>query len=452
MQPNSDKDEHSERSNSSEVPWLVNIYGNGRRCQGVILSSWWVLTAANCFLLMNPSQLELTGSHGRFSTNSVSQFLLHRGFSSWNTAPNNDLGLILLGQPADLRRQDMWPACIPKEQKPYDITEKCRILEQSSNETSKLFLKVTIVESLSVLECSKHWLGSTNERNLCVERKKPPKHADCKVPVGTPVVCNDPATSKWEVMGIVSQSLHNCSAPILAAQLLTHLKWLRQEGSLENPLQQALPSAIPGVSITLQTMNKTRSATRQVSTAAPISQTTISNYVPLKKSHHNKISTTLRQFVPQTEKPENVKVRTEQTSPVKTFVTKRTSTTITKVSSKIPSKLREPSSAISTKAHQSQSVDSTTIKKIVEMTTTKQPFWNTRESTFTGVGPGTPGKSFTKKVSPFTTEPSSVAQTSVILSSKPLPTLKTTTMELSPSTTATDINVGLPVHLAIAEP
>ncbi|KAK9407654.1 hypothetical protein NXF25_006428 [Crotalus adamanteus] len=202
MQTKSDKEEQSEHNNSSEIPWLVNIYGNGRRCQGVILSSWWVLTAANCFLLMNPSQVELTGSHGRFSTNTVSQFLLHRGFSSWNTAPNNDLGLILLGQPVDLRRRDMWPACIPKEQKPYDVTEECRILEQSNNETTKLLLKITIVESLSVSECSKHWPGSTNERNLCVERKKPPRHADCKVPVGTPVICSDPAISKWEVMGI----------------------------------------------------------------------------------------------------------------------------------------------------------------------------------------------------------------------------------------------------------
>ncbi|XP_070592230.1 serine protease 52-like [Erythrolamprus reginae] len=422
MQPNTDKDEHSEHSNSSKVPWLVNIYGNGRRCQGVILSSWWVLTAANCFLLMNPSQVELTGSHGRFSTNTVSQFLLHRGFSAWNTAPNNDLGLILLGQPADLRRQDMWPACIPKEQKPYDITEECRILEQSNNETTKLFLKITIVESLNVLECSKHWLGSTNEGNLCVERKNPPKHVDCKVPVGTPVVCSDPGTSDWEVMGIVSQSLHNCSGPILAAQVLTHLKWLKQERSLENPLQQELPSAIP--EIISQTMNKTLSATQQVSTAAPISQTIMSlpvaNYVSLTKLHNDETSTSSRQILPQTEKPENVKARTEQTSPVITFVTQGTSTTNTKVSSELSAKLRELSSALATKGRQSQSVVSSTIKEAN-------------------------GKSFTKKLLPFTAKPSSVTQT--ILLPNPLPSSESTPTELPPSTTQTDINEGLPVHL-----
>lgn len=277
-----------------------------------------------------------------------------------------------------------------------------------------------------------------------------------QVPVGTPVMCLDPGTSNWEVMGIVSQSLHNCSGPILAAQLLTHLKWLRQEGSLENPLQQELPSATPGVSIIFKTTNKTLSATQQVSTAAQISQTTtslpVANYVPLTKSYDNRTSTSSRQFFSQTEKPENVKSRTEQTSPVITFVTQRTSTTITKVSSKISPKLREPSSAISTKAHQSQSVVSSTVKETVERSTTKQPFRNTRESThltFTAVEDETHGKTFTKKQLPFTAEPGSVTQTSIILTSQPLPPLETTTMELPPSTTATDVNQGLPVHLVI---
>lgn len=278
-----------------------------------------------------------------------------------------------------------------------------------------------------------------------------------QVPVGTPVICNDPAISKWEVMGIVSQSLHNCSGPILAAQLLTHLKWLIQEGSLENPFQQELPLATPGVSITSKTMIKTLSATQQVSTAAPISQTTtslpVAKYASLTKAHNNETSTTSRQFLPQTEKPENVTA--EQTSPVISFVTQRTSTTTTKVSSKISSILTEPLPAISTKAHQSQYVISSTRKEIVEMSTTKQPFWNTRESkhlTITAVQDETHKKSFTKKLLPFTAEPHSVTQISITFPPTPLPPLETTPMELPLSRTATDVNEGLPVHIAIAEP
>ncbi|XP_026532164.1 neurotrypsin-like [Notechis scutatus] len=234
---------NSEFNGATEAPWLVNIYGNGQRCQGVILSSLWVLTAANCFLLMNPSQVELIGSPGHVSTKAVSRFLLHRGFSSWNTAPNNDLGLILLAQPVDLTAKDMWPACIPQEEKPYNTQEECRIFERGQD--GEWFLKETMVEALSIADCSKHWPNTTEGRNLCVVKKDSPKLTTCKVPVGSPVICHDPFTWEWEVTGLVSQSLHNCTIPILASQLLPHIQWLKQVGALENSLQpeDKLPSA-----------------------------------------------------------------------------------------------------------------------------------------------------------------------------------------------------------------
>ncbi|ETE73759.1 hypothetical protein L345_00402, partial [Ophiophagus hannah] len=194
----------SEYNGATEAPWLVNIYGNGQRCQGVILSSLWILTAANCFLLI-----------------------------SWNTAPNNDLGLILLAQPVDLTAKDMWPACIPQEEKPYNTQEECRIFERGQEGSMRWFLKETTVEALSIADCSKHWPNTTEGRNLCM------------VPVGSPVICHDPFTWEWEVMGLVSQSLHNCTIPILASQLLSHIQWLKQVGALENSLQpeDKLPSA-----------------------------------------------------------------------------------------------------------------------------------------------------------------------------------------------------------------
>ncbi|XP_034290017.1 mucin-2-like [Pantherophis guttatus] len=264
----------SEYSGATEAPWLVNIYGNGQRCQGVILSSFWVLTAANCFLLMNPSQVELTGSPGHLSTMAVSQFLLHRGFSSRNTAPNNDLGLILLAQPVDLTAKDMWPACIPQEKKPYNTQEECRIFERGQEGSMKWFLKETMVEALSIADCSKHWPNATEGRNLCVAKKHADNLTTCKVPVGSPVICHDPVTWEWEVMGLVSQSLHNCTIPILASQLLSHTKWLKQEGALENPLQtqDKLPSAAgqqqPVTSLEPTTV-QTPSATLQVPVILP---------------------------------------------------------------------------------------------------------------------------------------------------------------------------------------
>ncbi|XP_070592913.1 uncharacterized protein [Erythrolamprus reginae] len=263
----------SEYSGATEAPWLVNIYGNGQRCQGVILSSLWVLTAANCFLLMNPSQVELIGTPGHSSTKAVSRFVLHRGFSSWNTAPNNDLGLILLDQPVDLTAKDMWPACIPQEEKPYNTQEECRVFERGQEGSMRWFLKETMVEALSIFDCSTHWPNATEGRNLCVKNKGPPNEVTtCKVPVGSPVICHDPVTWEWEVMGLVSQSLHNCTIPILASQLLSHIEWLKKVGALENPLQTEIPSAAgqqqPATSLGPNTV-QTPSATLQVPVILP---------------------------------------------------------------------------------------------------------------------------------------------------------------------------------------
>ncbi|XP_033029770.1 serine protease 55-like [Lacerta agilis] len=224
-----DKPPSPEEREALEAPWLVNIFGNGKRCQGVVLSSWWVLTAANCFLLMQPSNVEFTGAHGRYSSKTVSQFISHRGFSSWDAPPNNDLGLILLGQPIDLRKPDMWPACVIRKKKPYDTQEECRIIERRYK--GEWSVKEIIVHTLVTSECAMQWPDIGKSWNLCVSREAS-NDTNCMLSVGSPVICRDPVSGHWEVMGVVSQSLHNCTAPILASQILSHLKWLSREGAL----------------------------------------------------------------------------------------------------------------------------------------------------------------------------------------------------------------------------
>nr|XP_016854062.1 PREDICTED: brain-specific serine protease 4-like [Anolis carolinensis] len=155
-----------EESEEPEAPWIVNIFGNGNRCQGVVLSSWWVLTAANCFLSMMPSHVELTGASGRTATETVSQFVPHKGFSSWDEQPNNDLGLVLLGQPLDLAREDVWPACIPSDDTASNTREECKIFERNE----KGSIQETKVNGLETSECAIIWPDTKKELNLCVAR------------------------------------------------------------------------------------------------------------------------------------------------------------------------------------------------------------------------------------------------------------------------------------------
>ncbi|KAG8129849.1 hypothetical protein E2320_016732 [Naja naja] len=103
------------------------------------------------------------------------------------------------------------------------------------------FLKETMVEALSIADCSKHWPNTTEGRNICSKKIL----QNSQLASGQSLICHDPFTWEWEVMGLVSQSLHNCTIPILASQLLSHIQWLKQMGALENSLQpeDKLPSA-----------------------------------------------------------------------------------------------------------------------------------------------------------------------------------------------------------------
>ncbi|XP_060109243.1 uncharacterized protein LOC132581843 [Heteronotia binoei] len=221
-----------------EEPWLVSILGNGERCQGAVLSNWWVLTAASCFLLMKPSYVELITTGGHISTITVSQFLSHRGFSSWARPPVNDMALVMLSQPIDLRSRDIWPVCVPDRKNTSLMLEHCRIHKRDQND-SKQRLERIGVYMLEMSECTTEWPGTSDEWNICMARKTN-SESDCMVPVGSPVLCHDPDSGHWELRGIVSQSSTNCSSPILASQIIPHLEWLWEERILKNPVSPSL--------------------------------------------------------------------------------------------------------------------------------------------------------------------------------------------------------------------
>uniref|UniRef100_A0ABM5FQ29 Peptidase S1 domain-containing protein n=1 Tax=Pogona vitticeps TaxID=103695 RepID=A0ABM5FQ29_9SAUR len=401
-----------------EAPWLVNIYGNGQRCQGVVLSSWWVLTAANCFLSMSPSHVELTGAHGSINTQSVSQFMPHKGFSTWDTEPNNDLGLLLLSQPLDLRTKDMWPACVPKEEKADNTQEECRIFERSQDEST---LKEIEVDALMTSKCVKRWPGTTEKMNLCVARKNSDQ-TDCRVPIGSPVICHNPDNKHWEVMGMVSRSLRKCTAPILASKVLTHLEWLKKEKAVEDPLNPRLddnnqssapeeeelsPTAGQAVTFPTGLIYKPRSQEPSAALEVPVSLPD-AEPTPVHPRKATKPSSTANNVIlvasPSIQRSSHI-------APTRTKTSRR------KTSASVPSTSEQPSVVQSTETQQSSPVVSSTAEE-------------------TSVAPTTVGKSTaeqqTSAVASSTTNQTPTTSTTLQTSTT---TQQTSTTEQQPSTT-----------------
>ncbi|KAJ6655366.1 hypothetical protein lerEdw1_005558, partial [Lerista edwardsae] len=205
------------------------------------------------FTSRKPSHVELTGANGRLSTTTVSQFVAHRGFSSWDAMPNNDLGLILLAQPIDLRRKDMWPVCVPQRKESPDVMVQCNIIKRGLHGefggpptgflSTQIFLLILRTVNSLQLSWDNPNYACYGIKMLAVTTVFQTASRVLLVPVGSPMICRDPARKYWELLGIVSQSLRDCTAPILTTQVgladaseemhsglipqaLTHPRWM----------------------------------------------------------------------------------------------------------------------------------------------------------------------------------------------------------------------------------
>nr|XP_009665245.1 PREDICTED: LOW QUALITY PROTEIN: serine protease 55 [Struthio camelus australis] len=100
---------------AGDFPWQVSIQSKGKHfCGGTIISSWWILTAAHCFVKQLPPDLTVvvgTVDLGQKRENKkLDSLILHENFDS--ESMENDIALILLDSPIQFSEQKM-PICLP---------------------------------------------------------------------------------------------------------------------------------------------------------------------------------------------------------------------------------------------------------------------------------------------------------------------------------------------------
>ncbi|XP_060104269.1 serine protease 55-like [Heteronotia binoei] len=92
-----------------KLPWKASIEANNERiCGGVILNSWWLLSAAHCFTKEIPPDLQiivgLKGYPERRRT--LDRIVIHQDFNSESMA--NDIALILLNSSIKFNKENMF--------------------------------------------------------------------------------------------------------------------------------------------------------------------------------------------------------------------------------------------------------------------------------------------------------------------------------------------------------
>ena len=216
-------------------PWLAAItMGNNLHCTATILDQLNILTAAHCVVnqgaVRSPNEFVIRVGNNDWEkgeTVVAERLIPHPKFKD-NPNIRNDIALITLTNPLKLDGKQISTACLPKGLKKMKVVGK-RVVETGWGRVQKEGSEVHILREANLTVISKKkckkFLHVTHKEICALSRTEEPCHGDS----GSPLMIQEPRTSNYHVLGVVSTGL-NCKpkTPILYADVRKYLKWIRQ--------------------------------------------------------------------------------------------------------------------------------------------------------------------------------------------------------------------------------
>ncbi|XP_053239742.1 serine protease 55-like [Podarcis raffonei] len=217
---------------SETLPWQASIQSNELHfCGGVILSSWWVLSAAHCYTEELPSDLHVVvalNGH-ELERMKLDRVLIHEEFDCTNL--NNDVALLLLASPVEFG-EERSPICLPLLQD-LGAWQDCwaatwRPTTPGDENTPTRVLKKTEMSLVGGETCSKSVQGLT-EGMLCAVSDEGGKET-CKDDSGAPLVCTSGEDRRWFVVGLGSQgeACEGKGSPAVYTVVFSYLNWIEE--------------------------------------------------------------------------------------------------------------------------------------------------------------------------------------------------------------------------------
>uniref|UniRef100_A0A452V9B2 Peptidase S1 domain-containing protein n=1 Tax=Ursus maritimus TaxID=29073 RepID=A0A452V9B2_URSMA len=217
-----------------DFPWQVSILYFGKHlCGGSILSRWWILTAAHCFINKSKSGLEIIHGERRVGTKNlrmkVDKLITHPYFDSWFL--DNDIALLLLKSPFKLDATKV-PICL-SEVTDIDRWRNCWVTGWGiTSDISPQLNKVNI--NLVKWEICSSLLTLFTKNMLCAGNSQEGKDA-CQGDSGGPLVCQKKDNqSIWYQLGIVSwgEGCGQKKKPGVYTKVSNYLLWIDTETTL----------------------------------------------------------------------------------------------------------------------------------------------------------------------------------------------------------------------------
>ncbi|XP_047575770.1 serine protease 52-like, partial [Lutra lutra] len=227
-----------EPADITDFPWQVSILHRRRHiCGGSILSRWWILTAAHCFINRHKSDLEIIHSERSTGTKKskrmkVDKLITHPYFDSWLL--DNDIALLLLKSPLKLDAEKV-PICL-SEVTDIESWRNCWVtgwgitvpMKSMSQQLNKVSLDLVKWETCSSV------MYVLTRNMLCARNAEEGKDA-CQGDSGGPLVCQKKNNeSIWYQLGIVSwgEGCGQKEKPGVYTKVSNYLLWINTETTL----------------------------------------------------------------------------------------------------------------------------------------------------------------------------------------------------------------------------
>uniref|UniRef100_A0A8C3X651 Serine protease 55 n=1 Tax=Catagonus wagneri TaxID=51154 RepID=A0A8C3X651_9CETA len=225
-----------------EFPWLVSIQaGNEHFCGGTIISEWWIVSAAHCFMSeeIAPKELRVVlGTNSLISPSldikGVTQIILHKDFQK--SYMDNDIALLLLDTPITFDNLKK-PICLPKQPGP-STWHQCWVAGwgqiktgiKQPMETELMKVPMTVMDWG---ECLKEFPKLTTNM-LCAGYENESYDA-CQGDSGGPLVCTTQSDKRWYQVGIVSwgRSCGQKNSPGIYTLLENYTLWIKNVTEME---------------------------------------------------------------------------------------------------------------------------------------------------------------------------------------------------------------------------
>ncbi|XP_022653037.1 transmembrane protease serine 2-like isoform X5 [Varroa destructor] len=227
-------------------PWLVAVHGGSDHvffCGGVLISSWWVLTAAHCagnstdpagWLLQMGMTRRNSAQPSSTQSRHIQAVVKHPDFNNASLY-NNDIALLLLSDPVSFD-DFLRPLCLPPEE-PLAPGMTCTVVGWGKSHHAEDAEYNMVIHEVDVpivdFETCQGWYMKEDilisDSMICAGYAEGQKDA-CQGDSGGPLVCRTGSGGPWFVAGIVSWGI-KCAQPHLPGiytNVPRYLDWIRE--------------------------------------------------------------------------------------------------------------------------------------------------------------------------------------------------------------------------------